>query len=327
MKYYIGVDLGGTNLRVGLITEHGEFVTIEKRESCVHKGPQFVCGQIVQMIETIFNSFTDGVEGVGMAIPGLLDTKEGLIRFAPNLKWFNVPILNMIQDELKIPVYMDNDCRVHALGEWYYGAGKEFSNFMVIALGTGVGSGIILEDRLYRGASECAGEIGHFIVQENGSQCSCGKFGCLETVASATGITRMAMNLVNSRRGYSILDLVDGNTEAITAKTVFDAWQNGDKEAGRIIDEVIRCLSIAINMFYNTLNLEAVIFSGGVSMAGELLLNPLRQRVREMAEMSLGPYRDMLNYNNIRLAHLGDKAGLAGGAALVRYQMEKMRKN
>lgn len=276
-QIYVGVDLGGTAIKVGICDAEGKLLHTFEGPTEVAKGPDTVMDNIEKYVRLIVEQSPydwSQVAGVGAGVAGFTNVKEGVIILAPNVGFKDVPIRSILEERLGKPVKIDNDANVAALGEVWSGAGKGIDHCVCYTLGTGVGGGIIINGRIVQGFSGLAGELGHMAVIPDleAIQCGCGKMGCLETVSSATGIIRMANDAVE-RGDRTSLSLV----ESITAKDVFDAAKAGDEVAVRIVSRAAYYLGKAMAAVAVTLNPERFIIGGGVSKAGEFLFEQIRE--------------------------------------------------
>jgi len=310
---FIGVDLGGTNIATALVNEKGEILKKDKRATEASKGPEHV---IQNMIDAIYQASSDfginNIAGIGLGIPGLVDMDKGLSRFAGNLGWENVPVMEKLKREFpSVPIFMDNDVRVATLGEKYFGAGRGVDNLILITLGTGVGSGIIIDGRLYRGTTYSAGEIGHITIFKDGPYCNCGNRGCLEVYASAPGIARRTREYIRAGHFTVMADMVGHDLSKVTAEVVSKACDMGDRLAVMVMEETAEILGIGIANFIDIINPEMVIIGGGVSLAGDKLFAPLRKTVRQRTMRNAG--------ENVSIvpAELKDESGMVGAAALA----------
>jgi glucokinase len=246
-----------------------------------------------------------------LGIPGLVDINKGVCIFSGNLGWQKVRIAGDFREEFGVPVFMDNDVRAATLGEQYFGAGKGIANFICITLGTGVGSGIVISEKIYRGPTCSAGEIGHTTIFKDGPYCNCGNRGCLELYASATGIARRAREYIIAGHYTVMTEMVKGDLSKITAETVSIACDMGDNLAALIIEETAEILGIGIANYINILDPEMVIIGGGVSLAGDKLFSPLKKVVSKRTMKNMG------EKVNIVQAKLRDEAGMIGAAVLA----------
>ncbi|MEC0090419.1 ROK family glucokinase [Paenibacillus macquariensis] len=308
---YVGVDLGGTAIKVGICDQEGNLLLTHEGPTEVAKGVEVVIDNIVQYVRDIVEKSPfswDQLVGVGAGVAGFTNVREGIIVQAPNLGFSDVPIRSLLEERLGKPVKIDNDANVAALGEAWSGAGRGLDNCVCYTLGTGVGGGVILDGKIYQGSSGMAGEVGHIAVVPDleAIQCGCGKKGCLETVSSATGIIRMAKDAVE-RGDRTTLSTV----EVMNAKEVFDAAKAGDEVALRIVTRAAFYLGKSMAAVAAVLNPEVFIVGGGVAYAGDILFNEVRE---VFAKFTPEPLQRGVS---ILPAILGNKAGIVGAAGLL----------
>lgn len=308
---YVGVDLGGTAIKVGICNEQGALLHTYEGPTEVSKGVDTVISNIEKYVRHIVEESPYSWEqlvGVGAGVAGFTNVREGVIVLAPNVGFKDVPIRSILEDRLGKLVKIDNDANVAALGEAWAGAGNGIENCVCYTLGTGVGGGIIINGKIYQGFSGMAGEIGHTNVVPDleAIQCGCGKMGCLETVSSATGIIRMANDAVE-RGDHTSLQSVDN----IMAKDVFDAAKAGDEVALRIVHRAAYYLGKSLASVAAVLNPEMFIIGGGVSKAGDILFDEVRSVFASLAPEPL--QRGVA----IVPATLGNDAGIVGAAGLL----------
>lgn len=317
-KKLIGIDLGGTTAKFAILNLEGQIQTKWSIQTDVTEEGTRIVPSIIESINhhlDLYNMSQDDFLGIGMGSPGNVNHSEGTVIGAYNLNWRTTQFIKkMIEEGTGIPFFIDNDANVAALGEQWVGAGNNEPNVVFITLGTGVGGGIILNGELIRGASGAAGEIGHIVVEPHGYHCTCGNDGCLETVASATGVVRLARDMSESFAGDSSLKESIDNGEFVDAKSVFDAARDGDTFALSIVDKVCDYLALACGNVANMLNPSTIVIGGGVSRAGEFLA----ERIRKNFEMYAFPpiYRS----TKIKIAELGNDAGVIGASSLVLNQ-------
>ncbi|WII37798.1 ROK family glucokinase [Paenibacillus thiaminolyticus] len=309
-QIYVGVDLGGTAIKVGICNTEGRLLQTFEGPTEVAKGPDTVIDNIENYIRRIVEESPydwSQVAGIGAGVAGFTNVKEGVILLAPNVGFKDVPIRALLEARLGKPVKIDNDANVAALGEAWSGAGKGIDNCVCYTLGTGVGGGIIINGKIVQGFSGMAGELGHIAVIPDleAIQCGCGKMGCLETVSSATGIIRMAKDAVErgDRTSLSLL-------EDIAAKDVFDAAKAGDEVAVRIISRAAFYLGKSMAAVAVTLNPERFIIGGGLSKAGEFLFEQIRETFKKLSP------EPVTRGVSIVPAELGNDAGMIGAAGL-----------
>jgi len=317
-NYIIGVDLGGTNIVSLLMSRDSKILARDTRRSLVKEGKERTISQIVTSVREILREgerlkvFSKSILGVGIGSPGPLNTKEGVIHFAPNFPgWIEVPLMQILRDELNLPIFLENDANAAALGEWWLGAGKGVDNLVLLTLGTGIGGGIIIEGEVLHGAWDTAAEIGHMIIHEGGLTCGCGKQGCLEAYASATGVVKRTLAAIEKGEKTLLINLVENRLEDITCELIFKTAEKGDSLAKWIVEETARYLGIGIASIVNIINPEMVILSGGMIAAGDTLFKPVRKYAQENALAAA------IKEVKIVPAALGGNAGAIGAAATV----------
>jgi len=317
-QYIIGVDLGGTNIVVGAMSADGkQHFAMRSIPTSAESGAEGVADRIVGLIEGVIldtlaetNSNRRDVIGVGVGAPGPLDREKGLVVVAPNLGWKNFPLRDRISERLRVPVTLDNDANCATVGEWWQGAARGGKNVVGMTIGTGIGGGVIIEGKLFHGASDVAGEIGHTTIDLNGRHCKCGNYGCLEAYASGPAIATRAREVLVREETASLLpSMVGGKLDSITAETVYKAAQQGDAVASEIVRDTARYLGAGIANLLNILNADVVVVAGGVTQAGDALFVPLRAEVRRRA------FRPAVDATRIVAGELPGTAGVVGAVA------------
>ncbi|MFQ6136876.1 MAG: ROK family protein [Candidatus Hydrothermarchaeales archaeon] len=310
----VGLDIGGTNIRGVLLTSNGEVV--EKVEESVEGiTAEAITEQLILLIQRLIgDTGQKDIRGIGLGVAGLMDFERGVMLFSPHLPLKNVALREIIRRQFELPTFMDNDANAAALGEKYYGAGKEASNFVYLGIGTGIGSGIVIDGGVYRGNIGSAAEFGHTIIDVNGPRCECGNKGCFEALASGPAIAKMAQE--RAVKDSLLMGMAGGNVKNITAPLVTEAARRGDALSRDVFTEVGGILGIGLANIINILDPELIIIGGGVAEAGELILGPARKTVSELALVHQA--RDV----KIVLAELGVMAGAIGAATLA---MEELR--
>lgn len=289
VNYIVGIDIGGTNLVLGTVSEDGSVLHgLRKEPTRAEEGPDAVVARLVglsrQAIEdTLAADPEANIIGVGIGSPGPLDRVTGRVLITPNLGWTDFPLRDAIRDALALPTALDNDANCAVLGEWWRGAARDTRHAIGITVGTGIGGGIIIDGKLYHGFSEVAGELGHTTIDANGRLCKCGNYGCLEAYAAGPAIARRAVEALKAGVDSSLPDYVSGKLEALSAQIVYQAARDGDDLALEVVRETSRLLGIGIANLVNIFNPEVVVVCGGVTMAGASLFDPLRQEVRRRA--------------------------------------------
>lgn len=313
-NYYIGIDLGGTNIKAVAIDNKGKLFCEKNTSTESEKLPQYVIEKIISII----NEFKNGpglkeknLNGIGIAAPGVVDMKKGITKFLPNLYtgWHDIDIVSQISRSCKSNAFLLNDVRAIALGEKMFGAGKGIDNLVCMALGTGIGGGIIINGRLYFGNEGFAGEVGHQVIDLSGPRCTCGSWGCLESLASGSALSSQAIKLVKQGATTVMRELAKNDLNKIDPLVVEKAARQGDPLAVEIYEKEAFYLGTAIANLIVILNPEMIILCGGVSKAGELLIEPIRKVLTE--RIFLGP--DLKKLKIVR-GELGDSAGGMGAA-------------
>jgi glucokinase len=292
VRFVLGIDIGGTNLVVGSVSEDGSRLLAAASEPThAEAGAKDVLERLVNLAEHAIAGTkreVPGAEilGVGVGAPGPLDTKRGIVLLTPNLGWVNLPLRQIIHDRLGLPAALDNDANCAVLGEWWVGAARGARHAIGITIGTGIGGGLILDGKPYHGASDVAGEIGHTTIDTEGRRCKCGNYGCLEAYASGPNIAMRAVEEIEAGAVSRLPSLVNGDLSKITAQTVYQAAQDGDDLALEVVNDTARFLGVGIGNLLNVFNPEVVVVCGGVTLAGDHLFVPLR---REAARRAFKP--------------------------------------
>jgi glucokinase len=289
-KYLVGVDLGGTNIVAGALAEDGsDVLALRSEPTRPDQGADAVVDRIVRMIDTVIaetiaqtGAKRDDMIGVGVGAPGPLDRERGIVVTTPNLGWTNFPLRDVISERSRLPVRIDNDANCATLGEWWLGAARGADNVIGMTIGTGIGGGVIIGGRLYHGASDVAGEIGHATIDITGRRCKCGNYGCLEAYASGPSIADRAREAISSD-DCLMLKMAGGDASRITAATVYEAAKRGDDVALDVVRETSRFLGAGVANLLNIFNPDVVVICGGVTQAGDTLFAPLRREVRKRA--------------------------------------------
>ena len=289
MRFVLGIDVGGTNLVVGCVAEDGSALHgLASEPTHAEAGAVDVVDRLVTLAKACIAQTArelPGAEvvGVGVGAPGPLDTKSGVVLLTPNLGWVNLPLRQIIRDRMGLPAELDNDANCAVLGEWWVGAARGSSNAIGLTIGTGIGGGLILGGKLYHGASDCAGEIGHTTIDTEGRRCKCGNYGCLEAYASGPNIAMRAIEAIEAGAETRLLDYVGGDMKRITAQTVYEAAHDSDELALEVVNDTAKFLGAGIANLLNVFNPEVVVICGGVTLAGDHLFVPLRRETARRA--------------------------------------------
>ena len=317
-RWIVGVDIGGTNLVVGMVPfVGGPPEGVIKRPTESERGPTFVVGRVISMIResmAAVGTREDGpdVAGIGIGSPGPLDRSTGTVLNTPNLGWRNFPLRDLVTNEIPLTATLDNDANCATYGEWWLGAGQKVERLIGLTLGTGIGGGIVIGGEVYHGASDAAGEVGHMSIDFTGRRCACGSYGCIEAYASGPNIAARAVEGIEAGAESLLVDLVEGDLTRITAATVSEAVVAGDRYADQVMVETAKILGAAAANLINLFNPEVIVVAGGVTRAGDHLFEPLRREVRRRA------FRSAVDACRIVPAQLPETAGLIGAAGVFK---------
>ena len=316
----IGVDMGGTKILSAVVNASGNILATAKIPTQAKDDTSIVIDRISDCIKEAFKKSEvseNTIRAIGIGAPGPLDPETGVVIFAPNLGWKDVPLKKELEVRIGIPTFVDNDVNVGTLGEHTYGAGRGVQNLVGIFVGTGIGGGIILNGELFHGASKTAGEIGHIIVQEGGPKCGCGNRGCLEALASRTAMTKQLRNAIMKKgKKSAITKLTDGDLQQIRSGTLAKALRSKDKLTQNVFKKATKYLGVGIGSIVNFLNPDMIVLGGGVV---EALDKDFIKDIRKAAKKYALP--DTLKGVQIVRAQLGDDAGVLGAAALARQRL------
>lgn len=316
MKKIIGIDLGGTSVKLAIISQAGEVLEKWSIKTNTLENGKHIVPDIIQSIKghlELYNLTMEEIVGIGMGSPGKVDADAKTVIGAYNLGWSDLQeVGEAFQNAFAMPFYIGNDANVAALGEQWQGAGKGNKDVVMFTLGTGVGGGIVINGQLVTGEGGAAGEIGHLTVDTAYlTPCTCGKRGCLEAVASATGVVNLAHRFSNEYEGSSQIKASIDNGDVVNSKAIFDAAQAGDVFANIVVDKFTYYLGLAVSHIANTLSPSHIVIGGGVSAAGEFL----REKIAANAYDFIFP--QIRETCQIILAELGNDAGIIGAARLV----------
>ncbi len=320
-EYILGIDLGGTNIECGLVDREGNIKIRKRCPTQKEKGAGKVLSNILSTAREVISEVKSRkykIIAIGIGTPGAVDQETGcIVGGAPNIPgWKGIPLVPALRKEFSLPTFASNDVTLYALGETMFGAGKGKKDIVCLAIGTGIGAGIVIGGKIYRGAIDGAAEVGHTTVKLDGKKCKCGSFGCLERYASATAIAEMGRKASRKDTGSLIYKLAGGDAKRVTAKVVFNAAKQGDKAAEEIVQKVGWFLGAGIANLVNILNPEMVIIGGGVAKAGGILLKIVKKSIETYA---LEVNRKGLK---ITLGKLKTDAGIVGAAALAWQEMK-----
>ncbi len=314
----LGVDLGGTKVETSLIDKTGYILASHRRPTQPDKGPYGIIADIIECVKNCLGEASESAQSLGIGMAGQIDKDTGMVRFAPNLGWRNIPLQARLEEALGLPVVVSNDVRAATYGEWLYGAGQGVDDLVCVFVGTGVGGGIVSGGRLLEGCNNTVGELGHMTIVTNGRQCHCRNRGCLEAYAGGWAIAERGQEAVRSdpQAGQPLIAIA-GGIEQISAATVTKAYSNGDSLAQNIVEETAEYLAAGVVGIVNAFNPCVLVLGGGVihglpeyaSMVEHIVrLNALEAAVKNL---------------RIVTSVLGNKAGVIGAATLARHKFQK----
>lgn len=312
MSYTVGVDVGGTKISAGLVAEGGHLVARDRTESPAKDPAAIVC-TIGSLVRSIVG--THEVEAVGVCAAGFVDKQRAIVVFAPNLAWRDEPLKEHLQQELDLPVVVENDANAAAWGEFTFGAGEDVEDLLMLTIGTGVGGGVVIDGELVRGGFGMGGEVGHIQMVPNGVKCGCGNLGCLESYGSGTALVRVAREraLENPTAARHLVELAGGDVAKIRGPLITQAARAGDPFAIERLTELGDWIGQGVATLTAVLDPNVVVIGGGVSEAGPLLLDPIRTSFEN--HVTVRSHRPMLE---VRQAQLGNSGGMVGVADLAR---------
>lgn len=314
MNYFVGIDIGGTNVEIGILNAQGDILGKESIKTESKKGAEDTFNRIWNKTKELAEKLkikVEDIEAIGLGIPGPV-VNNSVVKIAANFSWNNdFPAKDLMEKVTGKPVKVGNDVKVIALGETLFGAGKGYKNSITIPIGTGIAAGIIIDGKILEGAGGAAGEFGHVVVNKEGYKCGCGLTGCLETYCSATGIVREGRRRLELDKNNALYEVIGGDLEKLEAKHIFDLAKKGDKFSEEIVDFFCEKLAEGVGMLLNIINPEIIIFTGGVARAGEIITDGVKKYLPKYA---LGMTMENLIFT---FGKLEEEAGIKGAAALV----------
>ncbi len=314
MKYYVGIDLGGTNISVGVVNENYEIISkASTKTNCPRPAVEIAADMAKMSLEAIKKAelTVDDIEWVGIGTPGIANSESGIIEYSNNLGFENVPMSEYIRKYINKPIFIENDANAAAYGEFVAGAAKGTTHAVCITLGTGVGGGIIIDKKIYTGFNFAGAEIGHTVLEVDGPPCTCGRKGCFEVFSSATGLIRMTNEAMDKNKDSLMWKLYSEKGSKVSARTSFDAMRMGDKVATEVVNKYIKYLASGITNIINTFQPDILCIGGGVCNEGDYLLTPIKELVQNEVYT-----RNSSKNTEIVIAKLGNDAGIIGAAFL-----------
>ncbi len=314
MKYYVGIDLGGTNIVAGVVDEEYRILTKASTKTNCPRPDSAIAEDMAKMaIHAVEQAglTMDQIEWIGIGTPGIANSETGIIEFAGNLGFVNTPMVEYIQQYIDRPVYIENDANAAAYGEYLAGAAKGARSAVCITIGTGIGSGIIIDGKILTGSNNGGAEIGHSVIMMDGAQCTCGRRGCFEAYSSATALIRMTREKMKECPDSKMHQISEERGGKVSARTAFDAMRLGDAAAKDVVDFYIKGLATGVTNTINTFQPDILCLGGGVCNEGDPLLLPMKAIVKKENFT-----RNSAKNTEIVIAALGNDAGLIGAAFL-----------
>lgn len=314
MKYYIGIDLGGTNIVAGVVDENYKIISKSSTKTNLPRPEKDIAADMAKVsIQAVKEAGLDmnQIEWVGIGTPGIANSEKGIIEYSCNLGFNNTPMVEYIKEYIDKPVFIENDANAAAYGEYVAGAAKGAKNAVCITLGTGVGGGIVVDGKIYSGSNFAGAEIGHMVIEVDGPQCTCGRKGCFEVFSSATGLIRMTKEAMAEDKDTVMHKISAERGGKVTARTSFDAMRMGDKTAKAVVDKFIKYLAAGITNTINIFQPDILCIGGGVCNEGDPLLLPVRALVKDEVYTKNSPKN-----TEVVIAKLGNDAGIIGAAFL-----------
>lgn len=314
MKYYVGIDLGGTNIVAGVVDENYNIISKASTKTNCPRPEKEIADDMAKMaLQAVKNANLEisDIEWIGIGTPGIANSATGIIERANNLGFVNTPMVKYIKETIDKPVFIENDANAAAYGEFVAGAAKEARNAICVTLGTGVGAGIIIDGKIYSGSNYAGAEIGHTVIEVDGAECSCGRKGCFEAYSSATGLIRMSKEAMEKNPDSIMNKMAQEKGGKVTARTSFDAMRAGDKSAKEVVDKYIKYLAAGITNTINIFQPDILCIGGGVCNEGDPLLLPVKALVENEDFAKSSEKR-----TEIVIAKLGNDAGIIGAAFL-----------
>ena len=316
--YNIGIDLGGTNIKVGVVAGNYEIIGKSSIKTNLPRPGEEIAESIVEGVKEACEKAgisLDDVNSIGIGTPGTANRNTGVVLHSSNLGFDNFPLGGILTEKLGRHVYVENDANAAAFGEVVNGAGKGYKNVIVITLGTGVGGGIIIDGKIYTGFNFCGGEVGHTVIVYNGRQCSCGRKGCFEAYSSATGLINITKEAMLEDKDTKMWEIADGKIENVDGKTAFDGFRSGDKKAIEVVDTYIGYLGCGLTNMINIFQPELLLIGGGICKEGKNLTDPLLEYISKECSCI-----DPRNSTKLDICKLGNDAGIIGAAYLYTLQ-------
>ncbi len=314
--YYLGIDLGGTNIACGVVNEHYEIIGKGKVKTNLPRSAEEIADDMAKAslsaIEDAGLKVND-IAFAGIGSPGSIDPYTGIVATSNNLDFTNVPLKEIVEKRINIPTYIENDANAAAYGELLAGAGKDTEDFVAITLGTGVGGGVIIGGKILSGYNHAGAELGHSVIEMNGEQCTCGRKGCWEAYASATALIKQTKKEMLNNKDSVMWELAENNIDNVNGRTAFDAMRKGDKSGKTVVDKYIDYVACGVVNMVNIFQPEVLCIGGGISKEGSTLIDPIMKTV-EIERYS----KNVEKQTKVTVAQLGNDAGIIGAAFLYK---------
>ncbi len=314
MKYYLGIDLGGTNIAAGVLDESYNIIAQCSVKTNSPRPAEEIINDMASVAKDAVkkaNINYDDVQWVGVGAPGTVNQDTGVVEYSNNLGFLNVPMKEMLEERMGKTVYIENDANAAAYGEYLAGSAKSANISVMVTLGTGVGGGIVIDNKIYRGFNFAGAELGHSVIEIDGRPCTCGRNGCLECYASATGLITTTKEVMEQNKDSVMWEICKGNMDEVNGRTSFDAMRKGDAAAQKVVDIYVKQLACGIANIINIFQPDMLCIGGGISYERDTLLNPLKKLVSTEVYS-----RNSERNTEIVVATLGNDAGIIGAALL-----------
>lgn len=312
--FYLGIDLGGTNIVAGVVDDNFNIIAKGKVKTNSPRPAEQIVDDMAQAAKIAMDNAglkISDIKYCGVGSPGSIDAETGTVLTANNLKFDMVPLKQMLESRLNCSVFVANDANAAAFGEMLAGAGRGTSNFVAITLGTGVGGGVIIDNKILTGCNGAGGELGHTVIVVDGEQCSCGRKGCWEAYASATALVRQTKEAMLNNQDSGLWELVGGKLDKVSGRTSFDGMRNGDKIAKAVVDNYVKYVAVGLVNMVNIFQPEVICIGGGISNEGETLIGPIRE-ILSQQDYAKNNKKSVV----LKTAQLGNDAGVIGAAFL-----------